>query len=740
MSPQIRFDAKSSVPLDKDQCFYCYRTLLSPSGLLISPSSRRAYCDDHVHLHIQKYPSDTTYVRLEKTERTKDEELSRPDKMIKLEIKEEKESDKYDLVTTPIVITNGSISQFEPSPEDTEAMKAIADAQSAAQKDDVKAWTQEYTPCEHTIEFKQSPIANVQLKHCAQCELDQNLWICLTCGQIGCGRAQFGGVPGNTHALAHYKDVGHPIAVKLGSLSKDVMDVYCYQCDEEITMPGVAGLLKTFGIDLDHFEKTEKSLVELELEQNLKWEFNMLNDEGEELPTVFGKELTGLKNLGNSCYLASVMQTLFSLPEYQQRFAQQSFSDLDETNDVRFQLVKMAKGLTSGESSIAGKDGYQTGVVPTSFKRQISEGHEEFSSMRQQDAFEFWNHVLDKVDSIDPELNDIFRFVTVDKFKFPNNEVTLKRQLNENMTLQVDIELDHVDDKGTKHYKRQEFLESLIQYFTPEEIDWEGGIKVEKSTIIQSYPKYLITAIQRIQLENWIPVKTDVPLSLPESFNISDFQIQELLEDGEVERKSDTEDDTFKPNEDALTQLMAMGFTELRATKALHGTNNGSVEEAMEWLMPRLDDPTLDDPVVLRKNTNDGDASVDAGQVSMLQDMGFSEKLATKALIVNKNNAEAAVEWLFSHPDDDGELPKVISSTAKIDELLQKDGVSPDYKLKAVVCHKGTQVTSGHYVAFIKKGDRWVLFNDEKVVDVTGDNKSWEEIERNGYVYVWERA
>ncbi|ONH65475.1 Ubiquitin carboxyl-terminal hydrolase 14 [Cyberlindnera fabianii] len=348
------------------------------------------------------------------------------------------------------------------------------------------------------------------------------------------------------------------------------------------------------------------------------------------------------------------MQTLFSLPEYQQRFAQQSFSDLDETNDVRFQLVKMAKGLTSGESSIAGKDGVSNWC-----------GHEEFSSMRQQDAFEFWNHVLDKVDSIDPELNDIFRFVTVDKFKFPNNEVTLKRQLNENMTLQVDIELDHVDDKGTKHYKRQEFLESLIN-----------------------------TLHQR-----------------------------KLI--GKV---------------DALTQLMAMGFTELRATKALHGTNNGSVEEAMEWLMPRLDDPTLDDPVVLRKNTNDGDASVDAGQVSMLQDMGFSEKLATKALIVNKNNAEAAVEWLFSHPDDDGELPKVISSTAKIDELLQKDGVSPDYKLKAVVCHKGTQVTSGHYVAFIKKGDRWVLFNDEKVVDVTGDNKSWEEIERNGYVYVWERA
>jgi ubiquitin carboxyl-terminal hydrolase 5/13 len=58
------------------------------------------------------------------------------------------------------------------------------------------------------------------------------------------------------------------------------------------------------------------------------------------------------------------------------------------------------------------------------------------------------------------------------------------------------------------------------------------------------------------------------------------------------------------------------------------------------------------------------------------------------------------------------------------------------------VCHKGTQVTSGHYVAFVKDetSGKWALFNDEKVVDVTSDEKSWEEIEKNGYIYLWKRV
>ena len=44
--------------------------------------------------------------------------------------------------------------------------------------------------------------------------------------------------------------------------------------------------------------------------------------------------------------------------------------------------------------------------------------------------------------------------------------------------------------------------------------------------------------------------------------------------------------------------------------------------------------------------------SVDLGQLQQLQNMGFSEALARRALAQTKGNLDAAVNWLFEHQDD----------------------------------------------------------------------------------------
>lgn len=41
-----------------------------------------------------------------------------------------------------------------------------------------------------------------------------------------------------------------------------------------------------------------------------------------------------------------------------------------------------------------------------------------------------------------------------------------------------------------------------------------------------------------------------------------------------------------------------------------------------------------------------------AGNVSQLVDMGFAEVLARKALILTRDNVEAALEWILEHMDD----------------------------------------------------------------------------------------
>jgi len=89
--------------------------------------------------------------------------------------------------------------------------------------------------------------------------------------------------------------------------------VYCYVDDEEIVDPMLRQHLAVWGIDLAGVVVTEKSLAEMQLDLQYKYSFNMSSAEGVPLQAVFGPGLTGLVNLGNSCYVSSVIQ-VFRLP------------------------------------------------------------------------------------------------------------------------------------------------------------------------------------------------------------------------------------------------------------------------------------------------------------------------------------------------------------------------------------------------------------------------------------------
>jgi ubiquitin carboxyl-terminal hydrolase 5/13 len=157
-----------------------------------------------------------------------------------------------------------------------------------------------------------------------------------------------------------------------------------------------------------------------QIEQNLKYDFSLTGDDGKALEPVFGPGLTGLANLGNSCYMASVLQTLFSLPKFQDRYFEPegvprhagSCPVSMPADCLECQMRKIADGLLSGryshpahsaEVNVAQEDTlqhpsptpvFQTGVKPTTFKALVGKGHEEFATMRQQDAEEFFTHLI----------------------------------------------------------------------------------------------------------------------------------------------------------------------------------------------------------------------------------------------------------------------------------------------------------------------------------------------------------
>lgn len=158
--------------------------------------------------------------------------------------------------------------------------------------------------------------------------------------------------------------------------------------------------MATLGIDIGTQTKTEKTMTELNLEVNLNLTLSKVLEEGKVLTPVFGSGLTGMENLGNTCYMNSVVQVLFSQPEIRDFYLPGALSHLQSCSKfspdcATCQISKVAHGLYSGEYSqkkIAPKvehegqteepkdEFYQDGIRPSIFKSLIAKGHPEFST------------------------------------------------------------------------------------------------------------------------------------------------------------------------------------------------------------------------------------------------------------------------------------------------------------------------------------------------------------------------
>jgi ubiquitin carboxyl-terminal hydrolase 5/13 len=146
-----------------------------------------------------------------------------------------------------------------------------------------------------------------------------NLWLNLSTGYIGGGRRNWDGSGGSGAALQHYIDTGRqfPLCVKLGTITPQGADVWSYAEDEDsmVIDPLLPEHLRHWGIDVVGLEKTEKSTNEIEAELNAKYDWSKIIVEGDTARLAFGPGYVGLRNIGSSCYMNSILQAMFSVPE-----------------------------------------------------------------------------------------------------------------------------------------------------------------------------------------------------------------------------------------------------------------------------------------------------------------------------------------------------------------------------------------------------------------------------------------
>ena len=647
--------------------------------------------------------------------------------MTKLAIAAETEADRYDTTTQVKCYECGVDDVDQSSGKLAELVDAVLKANTFARQEEVKAWEQELTACEHTLCLEQDAARQIEsqsLGHCSECELNENLWLCLTCGNLGCGRQQFGGVGGNSHGVGHTKTTSHPVAVKLGSLTADgTADIYCYTCDEERIDPELPNHLAHWGINIKDRVKTEKSLTEMQVEQNLRWDFAMVTEDGKELQPLFGPDFTGLKNLGNSCYLNSTLQALFAMPEFKARYylpEEAPPSTPRPAEDLETQLRKVADGLISGRYSKPDSDvtvsvhtpevPHQRGLAPAMLKHLIGRGHAEFSTMRQQDAFELLLHLLKLISRsqhVAPQKDpvDAFRFVMEQRLQCVGcKRVRYRTDEQENISIPVPIrripkeaQMEVTDDSGKeKEQEKEEFesvsLKECLDIFTAQEmVELTCGACGSKDgflkrSLFKTFPAVLAVNARRFELVNWVPTKQDVPVIVnDEPFSFDDYKSNGLSE-GEQLLPDDTDtggsSNRWVPNEAALSMLEAMGFPRVRCEKALHATGNEDPEAASNWLFSHMDDADIDDPVDFNAGAGSGgnasSTAIDPEKIESLGAMGFSAPQARQALKETGGDMERAVDWLFSHPDAQGDFDEGSSSKVRY--------MSTMFPLKLIKC------------------------------------------------------
>ncbi|CCH61313.1 hypothetical protein TBLA_0E02570 [Henningerozyma blattae CBS 6284] len=777
--------ASVSIPsvISKEECIYCYETPIndchqheitdSMHKLNICFRCWQPTCERHVSLHkdVTKNSCDsshTTFFTIAKVKKVTDPKKTSDDsnnKKLKLQIVDKTEDELFDTLwqitkwasneeSFKVVMASYDGSTIPPFVQ--EKVDLILKAKSQHLVDQTNSWQLEINTCKHIKEIQNNistTSSNINLHKCKSCDLKENLWLCLHCGNVGCGREQVG-IEGNSHALRHYEDSkSHPVAVKLGSLSDKSSDIYCYECDDDVKFDNLSTfkkVLSQYGINLDNVAASEKTLVELQVEQNMNWNFQMVDSEGKELKSLkagddFG---VGLINLGNSCYLNSILQCFYNggIPNWSVEELGTEFplSVVYPSNNLKCQLLKLTNAMKI-ESDL-----YPNGIKPTAFKKCIGGSHNEFSSNRQQDAMEFLTYMIDVLDNkifnTANNPNDTMRFIMEDKIQCQKCK-GVKYMTEPCEAIQLPL---------IENTEPQDLLERIHSYFQGTSIEFNCPKCKEvtlatKTPSFKTLPDTLIISPIRIKLVNWTPVKTNNILTIPgldnsvaetDLLDMSQYisggynpELETLLDDAGSDSESE-----FKPNEMLASQMMEMGFTLNAVSRSLYATDNCDLEAATNWLFQHIEDPDINDEFIPPKASGSAKNDIDPNSLNSMLSMGLDPKLCRKALILNSGDVNRSVEWVFNNMDDDGELPKEEPTTKNNNKDNYGNLNHVPYKLTAVVCHKGQSAHSGHYVAFIRKivdGKlSWVLYNDEKIVIAD----SLKEVQKNGYIFFYSRT
>jgi ubiquitin carboxyl-terminal hydrolase 5/13 len=258
--------------------------------------------------------------------------------------------------------------------------------------------------------------------------------------------------------------------------------------------------------------------------------------------------------------MASVIQTIFSLPPFQQAYFPsasahwESCTEISSAACLRCQMHKLADGLLSGRYSHPRPAGtslsdepkatnplahespagvaFQDGVRPAGFKALIGKGHAEFATMRQQDAEEFLGFLLESLrrdarrragsgnQTQDAPPTEVFRFGLEQRLACGEcGGVRYRTDGTDVLSLAVPAQEKGKTEDGKFIWEDVELLECVKAALSVETLEYKcprcnRNVGAQKGTKLASFPEVLVVHAKKFQLLNWVPSKLGMVVTL----------------------------------------------------------------------------------------------------------------------------------------------------------------------------------------------------------------------------------